>query len=1141
MANIGRTRRAARALGSRVAKTSRTKVSSKRKPGKTQAPSLDATPSAAIASSSGSFRLSFGRRGLLGSTAIIGIGLATAFGFGRDVLAAPKGGMVTAGKGTISATGTLTTVTTVTNQTIINWQSFSVAGNETVKFMQPNAASSVLNRIAGGDPSVILGDIQSNGRIYLINPSGVVFGAGARIDTAGLVASTLQLTDKDFLAKGDQHFIGTSQASVTNLGAINVNGGDAALIGRNVSNAGTITAPQGTVALAAGGEVLLKAQGSTDRIYVLAGPAAPSGGNAAATDTGVANSGTIQAAAAELKAAGGNMYALAINNTGTIRATGIVAGPDGHVRLVADGGTVQTGGAIASQKADGSGSGVSIDSGATGATKVSGMVDASGNRGTNTAGGSVTVTGDKVALLAGAAIDASGDAGGGTVKVGGGMHGADASVRNASSTYVDKAAGIKADARKNGQGGKVTVWSNLATGYYGNISARGGVDGGDGGKVEVSGKQFLDFQGNVDTSAPKGTTGSLLLDPSDVTICDNTQAACAATTGGAFNVLTGVFAFAGNPASNIVTWQDIRTQLQTNSVTIQTSTSGSGAGTGNITVRDAFTVNNSAAIGGASLTLDTTGTGGSIFINGAITDAVVSGQAIGLSLKSDRNIAITAPITVHGTFGATITNIAGGGSFSDTQAINAPGGISIVAGFSGDGVAAHGNLNSNITVTSLNAGGGAGNNMDVQAGGSISIAGNLTTAGGASGMLIQADNGSVTGPGTLHFAPGVTLSTGAGSLVATGGRPAGNTLGADPIDITIALVPGATQVGGINIQGDSTVTLTVPNGGLSSATGVLIEGNGSVRVQDGTVAHNPASITTSNGSIRIQAGTDPAQGGFPDPGVGNPASNLVVGALSATGGPVQLQAGGSVTTGDDTATANVKIVAGFNNGGGASTAGSNIQTGNILSTGGSAIEQAGGAITTLTINGATGVSLTTAAGDIGTGTVTSGGGIGATATLGSIVTGNESAASTITLASGTNGVTSNAGAHITTGSLSAGTTITAVTHKDGTGGGNIVVNGDITTGATGNIVLEANLDGTHPTGDTTGSGGVLIKSGAKLTLGTGNNSIVGGFGAASAINSINALLAYADTVNNRFGSFNIQGLASVAFAMAAGQPSTIAS
>ncbi|AFZ18067.1 two-partner secretion domain-containing protein [Allocoleopsis franciscana] len=132
-------------------------------------------------------------------------------------------------------------------------------------------------------------------------------------------------------------------------------------------------------------------------------------------------------------------------------------------------------------------------------------------------GGTVQVLGDRIALLDNALIDVSAVGGGGTVLIGGDYQGK-GTVPNASRSFVSKDVTINADALDNGNGGKVIIWSDESTRFYGNIRVRGGKDGGNGGFVEVSGGQFLDFQGNVNTSAPKGSFGTLLLDPTDIEI-----------------------------------------------------------------------------------------------------------------------------------------------------------------------------------------------------------------------------------------------------------------------------------------------------------------------------------------------------------------------------------------------------------------------------------------------------------------------------------------------------------------------------------------------------------------------------------------------------------------------------------------------
>ncbi|MBD2201911.1 filamentous hemagglutinin N-terminal domain-containing protein [Calothrix sp. FACHB-1219] len=132
-------------------------------------------------------------------------------------------------------------------------------------------------------------------------------------------------------------------------------------------------------------------------------------------------------------------------------------------------------------------------------------------------GGRVEIFGDRIGLLDNAKIEVSAVGGGGTVLIGGDFQGK-GTVPNASSTFIGKNTSINADAIDNGNGGRVIVWSDNNTRFYGNISARGGVNSGNGGFVEVSGKQSLDYNGLVDTNATNGNIGTLLLDPTNIEI-----------------------------------------------------------------------------------------------------------------------------------------------------------------------------------------------------------------------------------------------------------------------------------------------------------------------------------------------------------------------------------------------------------------------------------------------------------------------------------------------------------------------------------------------------------------------------------------------------------------------------------------------
>src|SRR5258706_9014981 len=134
-------------------------------------------------------------------------------------LANPQGAQVINGQVGFSAQGSLLEITN-TPGAIIHWQGFSIGAGEIARFLQQSASSAVLNRVVGQDPSQILGALQSNGRVFLINPNGILFGPGARVDVNGLVASTLDISNGDFLAGRLNFRAGDKAGAVTNQGTI---------------------------------------------------------------------------------------------------------------------------------------------------------------------------------------------------------------------------------------------------------------------------------------------------------------------------------------------------------------------------------------------------------------------------------------------------------------------------------------------------------------------------------------------------------------------------------------------------------------------------------------------------------------------------------------------------------------------------------------------------------------------------------------------------------------------------------------------------------------------------------------------------------------------------------------------------------
>lgn len=177
----------------------------------------------------------------------------------------PQGGSISVGQGTITTNGSNQMVIKQTTDKLgINWQSFNVGADGHVVFDQPGAHSVALNRVIGSDGSSILGKIDANGQVFLINPNGVIFGKDAKVNVGGLVASTLNMTDADFEAGNYKLKAGATSGEVTNLGSLQAtDGGYIALVGKSVKNNGVIRAKLGTAALASGGSVTLDFSGDS--------------------------------------------------------------------------------------------------------------------------------------------------------------------------------------------------------------------------------------------------------------------------------------------------------------------------------------------------------------------------------------------------------------------------------------------------------------------------------------------------------------------------------------------------------------------------------------------------------------------------------------------------------------------------------------------------------------------------------------------------------------------------------------------------------------------------------------------------------------------------------------------------------------
>src|SRR5262245_38355619 len=238
----------------------------------------------------------------------------------------PTGGRVTSGSATFTTSGNTLTVTNTANA-IINWQSFSIGVNEITRFVQPSASSSVLNKVIGKNgvvpPSFIDGILASNGRVFLLNSSGILIGKDARIDVAGFIASTLTLSDQDFLAKRMRFTETPGAGAVSNAGLIDTSSGGpdgrVFLIGSEVENSGIIRSPQGAIILAAGKSVDLVSENS------------PLVTVSITADTEQAlNVGQLLADSGRV-----GMFGALVRQGGVVQANSAVVGANGEIRLVA--------------------------------------------------------------------------------------------------------------------------------------------------------------------------------------------------------------------------------------------------------------------------------------------------------------------------------------------------------------------------------------------------------------------------------------------------------------------------------------------------------------------------------------------------------------------------------------------------------------------------------------------------------------------------------------------------------------------------------------------------------------------------------------------------------------------------------------
>nr|WP_314624151.1 YDG domain-containing protein [uncultured Noviherbaspirillum sp.] len=281
--------------------------------------------------------------------------------------AAPAGGEIKAGAGSISQQGLTTSITQSPSQTqqparmVIDWNSFSSAAGESIVFNQPNAAAIALNRVTGADPSQLMGTLRATGQVFILNPNGVLFGPGSQVNVRGLLASTLSMDDGNFMA-GNYVLQGTNSARVVNQGKLTAaDGGYVALVGESAVNSGNIVAGKGDVLLAAGQKVTLRLEGGS-----LLGYSVDLGTTRALAENG--ETGVISARGGRVVLEAQTADSLireVVNNGGLIEAQ-TLEGTAGSIRLIGDRnvGKIQVSGSLDVSAPDGGNGGTVLASAA---------------------------------------------------------------------------------------------------------------------------------------------------------------------------------------------------------------------------------------------------------------------------------------------------------------------------------------------------------------------------------------------------------------------------------------------------------------------------------------------------------------------------------------------------------------------------------------------------------------------------------------------------------------------------------------------------------------------------------------------------------------------------------------------------------
>ena len=934
-----------------------------------------------------------------------------------------------------------------------SFQEFGLDAGQIANFLANPHLKNILGRVVGENPSLINGLIQVTGgtpNLYLMNPAGIVFGTNAQLNVpADFIATTAtgigfgdNLWFNGFGDNNYQQLVGdpnqfafdlSQSGTIVNAGNLAVSPGQSlTLLGGTVINTGELTAP--------GGQITITAVEGSNRVKI-----SQSGQLLSLEITAPRNQDGVLLPISPLD------VAELLTGSADKVETGVDVTASGEVQLADSQITVpnETGVAIISGTID-----VSTIDETVGET-VDDTVGAQGFAPSSSpsTGNEINVIGKKVGLLS-ANLDASGINGGGTVRIGGDYQG-EGTIPNADITYVSADSTINADALTDGNGGRVIVWADEASRFYGTITAQGGSERGNGGFTEISGKQYLDYAGTVNLSARQGQLGRLLLDPENITVIAG---------GNTPNQLAANDAFDDNPG-------------------------------GDNTINNG-TIN--AAV--ANVILQATNT---ITFDAPIN---ISASGVGLTAQANNEIVVNQDIRTNGgniTLSADFDNLNGG--FLDiTDVTIDTGGGNFIGSGKGNAASTAGVTINNSTITTGD--------------GSIDITG-TGGDGGDNNFGIVVDDGSVietTGTGAItlngtggngtNFNHGIEifssslLSTVNGDIriIGTGG---GTGVGNSGIDIQDGAVVGSTGTGNISLEG-------IGSDGISSNRGIYINANSNVYSVDGNI--NLTGISGAGNSSITSDGITVLDGSVVEStGKGNITFNGTGGSGESRSVGIEIQISSRVSSVDG----NIFLTGQGGSGSGGNNDGIVLLEGVVESTGIGNITLNGigdrnGTENNIGIDIARENSrISTTNGNItltGTGSNGTGGGnSGIKLQEGSVVESTGTGIITLT-GTGGNGTDANHGIFITTnGSInSANGTINLTGTGNGTGEDNhgIVLfnNVSVQSNGTGNITFTGTSNGTDENGD-----GIRLDSDSVVeATGIGNVTLTGIGGMASGSQGI---------------------------------------